>query len=489
MKILNAGEQEKRHRLIILTDMENEQDDSQTMVRLLMYSNEIDIEGLIAVTSTCLKDAVYPESIRDRVIAYGTVRDNLRRHADRWPTQEQLASKIGHGPVAYGMSGVGDDKSTDGTELIIAALRSEDQRPLYFAVNAGVSALAQALWDLRRSLDRRELRRLVRKIRVYDNTGQDDAGVWICSQFPEIFYMRSQSQVTGLYGPDAPILRAVQNATGNAPFVDWSTLREGTHPQWLGPNPFGDLSMYRWTERHIRTRHGILGALYPHRIMGEMHQLRFLEGGGVTSWYALVNKGLSDPEQITWGGWGGRFSDRKEVVLSRFRDIREQEARLPEVEMYPEAADAWHDEQGLLHHHVYAPLWRWRQAFTNEFQARMDWCVSDPAGANHNPVAAFHGDTNRTIVHIAAEPGEAVPLDASASSDPDGDALSFRWYTYPEAGTYPGSIEIEDADTARASMRAPDDAEGCQIHVIVEVTDDSPIVRLTSYRRIVLCVA
>src|ERR1035437_8968346 len=53
----------ENHRMIILTDMLNEPDDSQTMVRLLMYANEVDIEGLIAVSGFALypgRDASRP---------------------------------------------------------------------------------------------------------------------------------------------------------------------------------------------------------------------------------------------------------------------------------------------------------------------------------------------------------------------------------------------------------------------------------------------
>jgi len=38
------------HRMILITDLEGEPDDSQMIVRLLMYANEMDIEGLIAVS-------------------------------------------------------------------------------------------------------------------------------------------------------------------------------------------------------------------------------------------------------------------------------------------------------------------------------------------------------------------------------------------------------------------------------------------------------
>ena len=67
MEILTQNQPEQTHRLIILTNMENEPDDSQDFVKLLMYSNEIDIEGLIAVTSRPLMNDVFPESIVDRV--------------------------------------------------------------------------------------------------------------------------------------------------------------------------------------------------------------------------------------------------------------------------------------------------------------------------------------------------------------------------------------------------------------------------------------
>jgi hypothetical protein len=48
----DPAEDRGRHRLVVLTDMGADNDDSQSMVRLLLYANEIDIEGLVATTST-----------------------------------------------------------------------------------------------------------------------------------------------------------------------------------------------------------------------------------------------------------------------------------------------------------------------------------------------------------------------------------------------------------------------------------------------------
>src|SRR5207342_1553953 len=48
-------------RLFVLTDIGNEPDDQMSFVRLLLYSNEIDIEGLVATTSTWQKEYAQPE--------------------------------------------------------------------------------------------------------------------------------------------------------------------------------------------------------------------------------------------------------------------------------------------------------------------------------------------------------------------------------------------------------------------------------------------
>ena len=60
-------------RLIVPNDIENEPDDSQSMVRLLTYANELRIEGLIATTSTHLRTRVAPDAIRDIIRAYAKV--------------------------------------------------------------------------------------------------------------------------------------------------------------------------------------------------------------------------------------------------------------------------------------------------------------------------------------------------------------------------------------------------------------------------------
>ena len=58
------------HRLFVLTDITSltprvrEPDDGQSMVRLLLYSNEIDIEGLAATSNLGHGQVCRPELIR-----------------------------------------------------------------------------------------------------------------------------------------------------------------------------------------------------------------------------------------------------------------------------------------------------------------------------------------------------------------------------------------------------------------------------------------
>ena len=155
--------------------------------------------------------------------------------------------------------------------------------------------------------------------------------------------------------------------------------------------------------------------------------------------------------------------------------------------MYPDASDQWTDpETGKSYNDVWTPIRRWRRAYENDFQARMEWCVKEFKDANHNPVAAFDGDKGRTIVHLTATAGQQLQLDASASTDPDNDALAFRWFPYPEAGTFKGTIAIQQADQNVAHVTIPVNAAGTQIHIILEVRDQNPVVPLFAYRRIVV---
>jgi hypothetical protein len=89
------------------------------------------------------------------------------------------------------------------------------------------------------------------------------------------------------------------------------------------------------------------------------------------------------------------------------------------------------------------------------------------------------------VLNVEAKAGQTLALDATGSTDPDGDKLSYRWFVYPEPGTYKGKATIRNAASPRAALDVPADARGTTIHLILEVTDDGEP-RLTRYRRVVV---
>jgi hypothetical protein len=70
----------------------------------------------------------------------------------------------------------------------------------------------------------------------------------------------------------------------------------------------------------------------------------------------------------------------------------------------------------------FRPIWRWLGHVQNDFAARADWCVKDFASANHHPIVRLRN----TKSDMHAVPGDVVTLDATPTTDPDGDRLTFR---------------------------------------------------------------
>ena len=81
-------------RVLVLTDIENEPDDAMSLVRFLTYSNQWDVEGLVATTSVHQQTKIAAWRIREIVEAYGKVRTNLLKHEPGFPEATYLMSVI-----------------------------------------------------------------------------------------------------------------------------------------------------------------------------------------------------------------------------------------------------------------------------------------------------------------------------------------------------------------------------------------------------------
>jgi hypothetical protein len=471
------------HRLIILADMGNEPDEVQQMIHMITYSNEFDIEGLIAVTGKYLRPGsphgdyhqiTHPELFIDIIDSYAKDLDNLKQHASGWPEPEDLKKLVVAGQKGYGVDDVKEGNSSAGSKLIIDAVTKDDPRPIWIVVNAGSNTLAQALFDYRNSHSKEEVKHFVSKLRVFENGAQDNAGAWITNQFPRIHWIRSNYQTYAYGGPGG--------TDGD--------MNVNLGPNYWRPYETSTRGQLKWLQEHVMNDHGALGDMYPVRRSDNWAKdlIGFMEGGGTIPWMGLVNKGLFDINQPSWGGWGGRFSQQKvSDFWSRHTDIKIDEQKSAPFYTYREVSDHWVDPQdGKIYNNDYVPIWRWREAMYNDKIARMDWSVKSFDDANHNPIAAFNGDTSNSIIELVASAGERIELDASMSSDPDGDDLRFTWWIYQEAGTYPGQVIIGDSTASKTHISIPTGAKGKQIHLILELRDNSDIVELFDYRRIVI---
>ncbi|MFS2112040.1 nucleoside hydrolase-like domain-containing protein [Sphingomonas sp. Sphisp140] len=427
----------ERPRVIVLSDIGNEPDDSESLVRFLLYSDCFDVEGLVASTSVWQRDKAQPQLMRVRIDAYEKVRPKLLRHSPTYPTADALRAVLRSGQPSYGMAGVGKGKDSEASKLIVRAVDRADKRPVWVLLWGGAVDLAQALWHVRATRSPAQVQAFLTKLRVYSISDQDDAGPWARRNFPSLFWIAS------IHG------------WGQYNMATWAGISGDRRnaEQWPDRETVGDA----WLEANIRR--GPLGALYP--------LPEFIMEGDTPSFLYLIPNGLNDPERPDFGGWGGRYMHAAPSG-GLFADVKDSFAR---------DGRTWSGNQ--------ASVYRWRAAFQNDFAARMAWSVD--GRANHAPVVVAQGVAGLAPVRIRAKAGETVTLDAAGTRDPDGDALDYRWWQYREVGGIPGqsAVEIADAGAPRASFVAPSVKAQTALHLILEVRDRGapPITR---YRRVIV---
>jgi len=447
-----AQQMNQKLRVLVLTDIENEPDDAQSMVRFLTYTNQWDVEGLVATTSVHQKNRVAPEKIKEIVTAYGKVRNNLLLHEKGYPTTAYLLSIIKEGIPQYGMEAVGAGKDSPGSDWIISVVDKKDERPVWIPVWGGANCLAQALWKVKMTRSPEEVNQFVSKLRVYTISDQDDTGPWLRKTFPNLFYIASPGFQYG---------DAYHHAT-------WSGISgDNFHGRFVG----ADFSLVDnpWLDEHIRNNHGPLGALHPHT--------EYLMEGDTPSFLFLINNGLSDPEHPNYGSWGGRY----EYYTPRMRKW------FLEPETRPFCTDAEDEVMGVdgkYHSSNKATIWRWRQAYQHDFAARIDWTIKPYKEANHPPVAVLNHSNK-----LQVKSGKKINLSAEGSKDPDGNGLSYEWIYYREVGTFESSraLEIQDKTNKNASIVAPKVTQPETLHVILAVTDNGTP-SLTRYQRVIVTV-
>lgn len=207
----------------------------------------------------------------------------------------------------------------------------------------------------------------------------------------------------------------------------------------LKHNPYPNLMSEKWLSEHVKENHGPLGAWYPQKNISE---------GDTPAFLNFVGNGLEAYKNYSLGGWGGRYrSVRGNFWSDAFDDNNERKT-----------------------------LWRWIPAVQNDFEARMDWCVKSYKEANHPPVI------EEVTVPETVKQGQKVELKATAS-DPDGNAVYYWWWHYPDPSGMNNPIKIVHETSNNAHFTVPENSNK-DIHIILEVSDDgSPV--LKKYKRLI----
>jgi hypothetical protein len=453
--LMVSSQEIQKLRVLVLTDIEADPDDTESLVRFLTYCNQWDVEGIIATTSIHQKTRVAPESIIKVLEAYQKVQPNLLKHEKGFPDYDFLLSRVKKGLPVYGMLAVGEGHDSQGSEWIIKVLEKNDNRPVWVSVWGGVNTLAQALWKIKHTRNPTEAEILYKKLRVYTISDQDDSGPWIRKTFPGIFYICSPGYSYG-------------------------------RASWLGMS-FGmagsdkDVVSKEWLAKNIQQGHGPLGAAYPDVAYG-------MEGDS-PAFLSLITNGLNNPEHPNYGGWGGRYEFYK-PDLDTSASIFPKRPNWPVDE--PETRSLWTNaEDSVLsavdkkgYKNIQATIWRWRVEYQNDFAARIEWTTKSYDQANHPPVPRLaHPD------HLTVKSGELFHLNAGGTTDPDGDSMSYLWFQYPEAGEYKGFVSFAPyaSNLYDLPVTAPVVDRSVTIHFILKVTDKgSP--PITRYKRVIVTV-
>jgi hypothetical protein len=118
----------QRLRIIVETDAGGDPDDEQSLVRFLLYSNEWDVEGIICNRA----EARDGENLNSERTGLGIVERLVRAYGECYPHLIQHDASYPKPEVLLQRTVPGYEDSNEGLQLILAAVDSDDPRPVWF---------------------------------------------------------------------------------------------------------------------------------------------------------------------------------------------------------------------------------------------------------------------------------------------------------------------------------------------------------------------
>lgn len=492
----NVVTQTKQEKIRTVITTDGEVDDMNSVLRALLYSNDMDIAGIVLTSSMYHYAGDKEKDIEpfrwtgtewlDKFLdSYEAVYDNLKAHDEAYPTADYFrsVSKIGN------ITNKGEmEEVTEGSEFLKELFLDDDDRTLYVQTWGGTNTTARALKSIEEEYkDTDEWESIQKKINdklvLYIILDQDDSYAdYIAKNWPDIETINDRSN----FWHFAYAWQYHDDSVNTTLHADWNKenlLDKGEFMENYALMGDGkiiegeDYNELRGTDDYLKEN-------------PNYEKYDFISEGDSPSFLYLIDTGLRSIENPTYGGWGGRFDDNtplhKNTVLDYNSVTGQYEASYT--------------------------LTRWFDDIQNDFANRVDWTLTDDDKAvNHAPsVSVTEG------IDIEAKAGEEITLTA-VGEDQDGDELTYKWWRYFEADTYQDSeittkeevldvgiqlditrqlgkeekvdtIEIKNADQAKMTFVVPADAKsGDTIHMVVEVQDNGAHT-LKHYQRVIITV-
>jgi hypothetical protein len=495
--------QQVRPRIVVTADPEL--DDNNSLIRFLLYSSDLKIEGLIYASSqfhwkgdgkgtkwfvpgreyarfgldTCpcpswrwAKDERF---IHDAVEAYAKVYPNLNVHNPAYPAPEDLKSRIRYGNIEFD----GDiSKDSPGSDLIKSLLLDDKPGPLFLTAWGGQSTIARALKSIQETYEYTTewegiKKKISRKVVLLPSGDQDGTyPLYIKPNWPDIEYRQFSGGPNYGYGAQ---LRAQPE---DSVYLTASWMKENVSDR----GPLG--ALYRvWGDGKQMVKGDKLDYFgfsdYTNEQLKSMGYVVWLPVQEKGSWLGegdnhtfmnMLGNGLRAYEVGSFGGWGGRETGNRITMDFSLSDT----SALTIATALSTANDRLNQSAKALPYPNFFP-----QA-QRDFAARLKWSVTPRyAGANHEPVVKMEGP-----LQVLASAGEKIRLNG-AVSDPDGDRVSVRWWQFG-VGSYPKQVTITDPTSVKTHVLVPNDAApGQTIHLILEATDNG-MPALTRYQRVII---
>lgn len=484
-----------------------ELDDNNSLIRFLLYSSDVQVEGLIYTSSgyhwkgdgkgtkwfvpgreyarfgldtcpcTSWRWAKDERFIDDAVEAYAKVYPNLKLHNPDYPAPQELKSKIRFGNIEFD----GDiSKNSPGSDLIRSLILDDKPGQLFITAWGGQSTIARALKSIQEKYElttewQNIKAKISHKVVLLPSGDQDDTyEKYIKPNWPDIEYRQFRNGPNYSYGAQLGAKPA------DSVYLTPSWMKENI----LSRGALGNL--YRvWGDGKQMVKGDIMDYFgfsgYTNEQLRSMGYVVWMPVQPKDSWlgegddFTFMNmpaNGLRAFEKGYYGGWGGReINGQQANIFSMPTGDTSQQAMVSALS----AATSQLNKNANTYPDFFP-------AAQQDFAARLKWSVTPKySDANHAPAVVIEGPTD-----ILASPGEMIRLNAHVS-DNDGNKVSVKWWQF-QVGTYLNTVSISNANTEQCKVLVPKDAvAGQTIHIILEATDDgSP--SLTSYQRIIITV-